>query len=199
VSEFNPFDIWDFRLEPLGRVGVDGRLSAREGTVHPAEGVRVSDERRGGVFHVYVLDALEVGGERVVLGRRFDRDEPQLLTPRTDGPSFRLTAGVQPESSGWSMLFRVAGPWRGEGEGWTAVGGDRAEEALTSIGGTTGLLALLTAVPDSGTATLSAGTRGTRILFESVAITGPVAFWCMSRLMPLVTHERATGLLPEPR
>jgi hypothetical protein len=198
VAEFPPFDVWEFHLEYLGEVVVDGRLSGREGTQHPAEAVRVSDERRGGVFHVYALHPASDGDERVVLGRRFDQDEPQLMTPRTDVASYRLTSGVKREATGCSMLYRVAGPWRGEGEGWTAVGGERAEDALAGIGGSAGLLTLLTSVPGSEEPRLIAGSRGTRVLFETGAIAGPVAFWCMTRLMPLVTHVRTTGLLPEP-
>lgn len=198
MPEFPSFDIWDFRLEHLGEVEVDGRVSAREGTRHAGEAVRVADERRNGVFHVYVLDPTPDADERIVLGRRFDQDEPQLMTPRTDVASYRLTSGVKREATGCSMLYRVAGPWRGEGEGWTAVGGERADDALAGIGGSAGLLTLLRSVPGSGEPRLIAGSRGTRILFKTDAIAGPVAFWCMTRLMPLVTHARTTGLLPEP-
>jgi len=197
MSEFAPFQIWDFRLEYLGEMTVDGRLPARDASEHAAEGVRVSDDRRGGIFHVYVLRPEPNGGEQLVLGRRFDAEEPQLMTSRSGVASYRLTAGARPETSGFSMLFRIAGLWRGEGEGWTAVGGARAQEALEPVGGSDGLLALLERVPGVERAELRPGARGERIFFESTAITGPVAFWCMSRLMPLQIHARGReGLLP---
>jgi hypothetical protein len=193
---FESFDIWDFHLEDLGDVAVDGRLPARDETSHLAEGVRVSDERRGGIFHVYVLHPPPDGGERIVLGRRFDADEPQLATSRAGVVSYRLTAGIRPESSGCSMLFRIAGPWRGECAGWTAVGAS-PDEALRPVGGTSGLLELLSSVPDAGTPSLQPGPKGKRIAFTSAAITGPVSFWCLSRLMPLQTRDRSGGgLLP---
>lgn len=198
MNEFLPFDIWDFHLEHLGEVAVDGRLPGREASSHDAQGVRVSDERRGGVFHVYVLRPETEGGEQVVLGRRFDVDEPQLMTPRSGLAHFRLTAGIRREATGRSMLFRIAGAWRGPGEGWTAVGGERADDALETVGGSNGLVGLLRGVPDAGGPVLSPGARGVRIVFGSEAITGPVAFWCMSRLMPLVTADRGrAGLLPD--
>ena len=190
MSEFAPFQIWDFRLEYLGEMTVDARLPAREASEHAAEGVRVSDERRGGIFHVYVLRPEPDGGEPVVLGRRFDAEEPQLMTSRSGVVSYRLTAGVRLEPSGLSMLFRIAGRWRGENQGWTAVGGLRAEEALEQIGGVHGLLALLNRVPEARPAELRRAARGERIVFGLTAITGPVAFWCMSRLMPLQTQIR---------
>ncbi len=112
------------------------------------------------------------------------------MTPRTGLAGYRLTAGVRPEASGSSILFRVAGPWRGEVEGWTAVGGARSDEALEPVGGRDGLLGLLNRVPDVGQADRRPAARGERIFFGSKAITGPVAFWCMSRLMPLQTQDR---------